>query len=91
MRKFFAALLQKVVSGPSGPFSTVQEQHAFLIGISETVAFWRHRHDVPADYEANGNPFFEYHYYMFGRACGVLVWAFVILPVFCLIMKAVWG
>jgi len=60
--------------GPQGLFSSGQEGHAFLIGVSEVVAFWKPRHDVPPDYEANGNPFKEYHYYMFGRACGVLVW-----------------
>lgn len=76
--------------GPGGLFSSGQEGHAFLIGISEVVAFWKPRHDVPEGYEANGNPFEEYHYYMFGRACGVIFWAFVIIPLFCLIMKAVW-
>ena len=64
--------------GPEGLFSSGQEGHAFLIGISETVAFWKPRHDVPEGYEANGNPFKEYHYYMFGRALGVVVWVGII-------------
>lgn len=29
---------------------------------------------MPADYQANGNPLHEYHYYMFGRAAGILAW-----------------
>ena len=60
--------------GPEGIFSSGQEGHAFLIGISETVAFWRARFPMPMDYQANGNPLHEFHYYYFGRACGVLVW-----------------
>jgi len=60
--------------GPDGIFSSGTEGHAFLIGISEVVAFWKPRHDPPPGYKANGSPFSEYHYYMFGRACGILVW-----------------
>jgi hypothetical protein len=69
--------------GPEGLFSSGQEGHAFLIGISETVAFWKPRFDMPpAWYKVKtkavgispGNPLYEYHYYMFGRAMGVLVW-----------------
>ena len=75
----FWELLKKTF-GPDGIFSTGTEGHAFLIGISETVAFWKPRHDMPAEYgheenEADGHPLKkEYHYYLFGRACGVLVW-----------------
>jgi hypothetical protein len=29
---------------------------------------------MPANYQANGNPLMEYHYYMFGRAVGILFW-----------------
>ena len=75
--------------GPDGLFSSGQEGHAFLIGISETVAFWGARHPMPLGYEANGNPLYEYHYYMFGRACGVLFWLWCIVPVTILILKAV--
>jgi hypothetical protein len=65
--------------GPEGIFSSGTEGHAFLIGISEVAAPWKPRHDVPADYEANGSPFKEYHYYVFGRACGVVFWLLVII------------
>lgn len=84
--------------GPDGIFSTGQEGHAFLLGISETIAFRKPRFDMPEDYEAYriikqlpGNPLYEYHYYVFGRACGIIFWVFVIIPCFCLIMKAIWG
>lgn len=69
--------------GEEGLFSSGQEGHAFLIGISEVIAFWKPRWNMPEDYAAAipnksqlkpGNPLYEYHYYMFGRACGVLVW-----------------
>jgi len=75
--------------GPDGIFSSGQEGHAFLIGISETMAFWKPWHDCPPDYMANGCPFYEWHYYAFGRACGVLFWLFVIIPCFILVIKAV--
>lgn len=64
----------KKTFGEEGLFSSGQEGHAFLIGISEVVAFWPSMHKCPPDYEANGNPFKEYHYYQFGRACGIIVW-----------------
>jgi hypothetical protein len=83
--------------GPEGLFSSGQEGHAFLIGISEVVAFWKPRFKMPEDYEAwlptkgrlpknlkPGNPLYEYHYYMFGRACGILVWLII-----CCVMKAI--
>lgn len=85
----FINFLIKTV-GPDGIFSSGQEGHAFLIGISETVAFWRPYHPVPHDYVANGSPFKEYHYYKFGRACGVLFWLWCIAPVTIIILKAVW-
>ena len=80
----------KKTFGKDGIFSDGTEGHAFLIGITETVAFWKPRHDCPPDYMANGNPFKEYHYYGFGRAMGVIFWLFVIVPCFCLVMKAIW-
>jgi len=60
--------------GPEGIFSSGQEGHAFLIGICEVVCPWKPRWDMPSDYQANGNPLHEYHYYMFGRAAGILGW-----------------
>ena len=79
----------KKTFGPDGIFSSGAEGHAFLIGISETVAFWKARHECPSDYIANGCPFKEYHYFQFGRACGVIFWLWGIVPVFILILKAV--
>jgi len=76
--------------GPDGIFSSGQEGHAFLIGISEVVCPWHPYWDMPADYQANGNPLHEYHYYMFGRACGIVFWLFVIIPCFVLVMRAIW-
>ena len=60
--------------GPEGLFSSGQEGHAFLIGLCEVLCPWRPRWDMPPDYQANGNPLHEYHYYMFGRAVGILAW-----------------
>lgn len=60
--------------GPEGLFSSGQEGHAFLIGLSEVICPWRPHWDMPANYQANGNPLMEYHYYMFGRALGILAW-----------------
>ena len=77
----------KKTFGSEGILSSWQERHAFLIGICETVAFLKPRWDMPPDYEAwvkqadthkPGNPLYEYHYYMFGRACGVIFWLIVI-------------
>lgn len=63
------------IFGPDGIFSSGAEGHAFLIGVSEVVAFWKPRHDMPPRYKANGNPVkTEYHYYCFGRAMGIVVW-----------------
>ena len=75
--------------GPDGIFSSGAEGHAFLIGISEVIAFWKPRFGMPEDYEANGNPLHEYHYYMFGRFCGAIFWLFVIAPLLILVLKAV--
>lgn len=71
--------------GPEGLFSSGQENHAFLIGISEVICPWKPHWDVPEGYEANGNPFKEYHYYMFGRASGIIFWLIVAV-----IIKASW-
>lgn len=75
--------------GPEGIFSSGQEGHAWLIGFSEVVAFWKMRFDMPSGYEANGNPLHEFHYYCFGRACGVIFWLWCIIPVTIIILKAV--
>ena len=75
--------------GPEGIFSDGAEGHAWLIGFCEVVAFWKPRNEIPVDYEANGDPFHEWHYFAFGRACGILFWLWCIIPVFILIIKAV--
>ena len=72
MRSFIDFLRQTF--GPEGIFSSGQEGHAFLIGVSEIVCPWKPRWNMPPDYTANGNPLYEYHYYMFGRGVGVLLW-----------------
>jgi len=69
----FIEFLRKTF-GPDGIFSSGQEGHAFLIGVSEVVCPWKPRWNMPEDYVANGNPLYEYHYYMFGRAVGILAW-----------------
>ena len=63
--------------GTEGLFSSGQEGHAFLIGICEVICPWKPRWDMPVDYQANGNPLEEYHYYMFGRAMGIVVWLII--------------
>jgi hypothetical protein len=69
----FMEFLRKTF-GPEGLFSSGQEGHAFLIGISEVICPRKPRWDMPPGYQANGNPLQEYHYYMFGRAVGILFW-----------------
>jgi hypothetical protein len=69
----FLEFLRKTF-GPEGLFSSGQEGHAFLIGFSEVICPWKPRWDMPANYQANGNPLQEYHYYMWGRAVGILFW-----------------
>ncbi len=75
--------------GPKGIFSDAAEGHAWLIGWSETLAFWRPRYPMPLDYTANGSPLKEFHYYMFGRACGIIFWLWCIVPLFVIIVRAV--
>ena len=53
-------------------FNTSAERHAFIIGFSETIAI-RHSFVLPwlKNYDGLRD---EYHYYMAGRAVGVLAW-----------------
>lgn len=87
--------------GPEGIFSSGQEGHAFLIGLSEIICPWKPRWDMPKDYEAEickekkldkkykpGNPLYEYHYYMFGRACGILFWL-ITIPVEIFVIRTI--
>jgi hypothetical protein len=60
-RTFFAGISLKEL------FSTGEEWHAFLIGFFEILCPWPPRHSI--------NPInSEYHYYLGGRASGVLAW-----------------
>jgi len=65
-RTFFKGIVPKEL------LSTPEEWHAFLIGFSEVICPWRERHPMKEDY------FFriedEHHYYLGGRASGVIAW-----------------
>lgn len=65
--------------------STYQEWHAFVIGFCEVLCPWPPRHKpmhaglwVPK--ELRKQIASEYHYYMFGRAIGVIAWL-IIAPI----------
>ena len=83
------------IFGPEGWWSSGAEGHATEIGFCEVVCFWKPRHPMPLEYghgenEANGHPLKkEYHYYLVGRAFGVLFWLWCIVPVTIIILKAV--
>jgi len=53
-------------------FSTSEEWHAFLVGFFEVLCPWPERQPMKDDY------FFrienEHHYYLGGRASGVIAW-----------------
>jgi len=53
-------------------FSTGEEWHAFLIGFFEVLCPWRERHPMKEDYFFHIED--EHHYYLGGRASGVLAW-----------------
>lgn len=52
--------------------NTGDEKHAFVIGWSEVICFWRPRYGMPVMYKNPLND--EFHYYIAGRAFGVLTW-----------------
>jgi len=52
---------------------THQEWHAFVIGFCEVICPWPPRHKSMHK-ELRKQIAFEYHYYMFGRAIGVIAW-----------------
>lgn len=52
-------------------FSTGGEWHAFLIGFFEVLCPWPPRIPVPSPQSPVST---EYHYYLGGRASGVLAW-----------------
>ena len=53
--------------------STHQEWHALVIGFSEVLCPWPPRHKFMHS-ELKRQISSEYHYYMFGRAMGVIAW-----------------
>lgn len=67
---------------PSTFLSTTEEWHAFVIGFCEVLCPWPARHKISQQNETDIAD--EYHYYMWGRALGILGW----LTIFC-IAKAV--
>jgi len=56
-------------------FSTSEEWHAFIIGFFEVLCPWPERQPMKDDY------FFrienEHHYYLGGRASGVIAWLII--------------
>jgi len=57
---------------PKELFSTGEEWHAFLVGFFEVLCPWRERHPMKEDYFFHIED--EHHYYLGGRASGVLAW-----------------
>ena len=55
---------------PSTFLSTHEEWHAFVIGFCEVLCPWPPRCHCERSEAISA----EYHYYMFGRALGVIAW-----------------
>ena len=56
--------------------NTGAEKHAFAIGICEVVCPWPPRHpDVSKQLSKQLKR--EHHYYMFGRAMGIVAWVII--------------
>jgi len=53
-------------------FSTSEEWHAFLIGFFEVLCPWSERYPMNEDYFFHIED--EHHYYLGGRASGVIAW-----------------
>lgn len=53
--------------------STYDEWHAFVIGFCEVLCPWPPR----CHYERSEAISAEYHYYLFGRAIGVIAWLII--------------
>jgi hypothetical protein len=53
-----------------------REWHAFAIGFCEVFCPWPPRFKVPSE-KTNQEIADEYHYYLFGRAVGVLSWLLI--------------
>jgi len=54
-------------------FSTGEEWHAFIIGFFEVLCPWPPRHSINSTNPTNSINS-EYHYYLGGRASGVIAW-----------------
>ena len=66
--------------------STSHEIHAFIIGICETLSITRAHHIMP---QGPPDPLIkEYHYYMTGRACGVVL---LLVIIACLVKWTIGG
>ena len=61
---------------PSTFLSTYQEWHAFAIGFCEVLCPWPPRHKSMHK-ELRKQIACEYHYYMLGRAIGVIAWLII--------------
>ena len=53
--------------------STGEEWHASVIGFCEILCPWPPRRNIITQQDVNA-PQEEYHYYVFGRAMGVIAW-----------------
>ncbi len=66
---------------PSTFLSTHEEWHAFVIGFCEVLCPWPPRVRIPSpsmgEGEGEGGLASEYHYYLFGRAIGVIAWLII--------------
>jgi hypothetical protein len=61
---------------PSTFLSTHQEWHAFVFGFCEVLCPWPPRHKSMRE-NLRKQITAEYHYYMFGRAMGVIAWLII--------------
>jgi len=61
---------------PSTFLSTHEEWHAFVIGVCEVLCPWPPRHKSMHK-DLRKQIASEYHYYMFGRAIGVITWLII--------------
>ena len=71
---------------PGHFLDTVAEWHALVEGFSEVLCPWPPRHKA-IDPELLSEIASEYHYYMWGRALGILAWA----TICCVITSAIKG
>jgi len=53
--------------------SSPEERHAFVIGLCEVLCPWPARYSVNSRNSINS----EYHYYVSGRALGVIAWLII--------------